>query len=92
MALSTQTMGATAFITSGVGCLGLLPSISAGFTVRTFPQIPKIKTNILKFAHTWVERTRGVAVLLQWESAAGTMQTSGETPESQRSGIRWPGS
>ena len=91
MALSTQKIGATAFITSGVGCRGLMPGDSAGFTVRTFPKIPKIKINILKYAHTWVERTRGVAVLLQRENAAGTVQTSGRAPGSQRSGTRWPG-
>ena len=37
MALSTQKIGATAFITSGIGCRGLLPGDGAGFTVRTFP-------------------------------------------------------
>ena len=68
MALSTQRTVATAFITSGIGCRGLLPGDSAGSTVRSFPQIPTVKTNILKHAHIWVERTRGVAVLLQWES------------------------
>ena len=91
MALSTQKIVATAFITSGIGCRGLLPGDGAGFMVRTFPQIPAVKTNILKFAHTWVERTRGVAVLLQCESVAGTMQTSGRMPKSQQSGTRWPG-
>ena len=91
MALSTKEMVATAFITSGTGCRGLLPGDGAGFTVRTFPQISKIKNNILKHAHIWVERTIGVAVLLQWESVAGTMHASGKTPESQRSGARWPG-
>ena len=50
MALSTQKIGATGFITSGVGCRGFLPGNSAGFTVRTFPQIPKILTIILKYA------------------------------------------
>ena len=91
MALSTRKVVATAFITSGIGCRGLFPGDSAEFTVRTFPQIPKVKTNILKHVHIWVERTRGAAVLLQWESVAGTMQASGETPESQRSGTRRPG-
>ena len=91
MAFSTQKIDATAFTTSGTGCGGLLPGDGAGYTVRTFPQIPKVKTNILKHAHTWVERTRGVAMLLQCESVAGTMQASEETPESKRSDTRWPG-
>ena len=92
MALSsTQKIVATAFITSGAGCRGLLPGDGPGFTVRTFPQIPKVKTNILKHVHIWVERTRSVAVLLQWESVPGTTQASGKTPQSQRSGPRWPG-
>ena len=91
MALSTPKIGATAFITSGIGCRGLLPGDSARFTVRTFPQIPRVKTNILKHAHIWAERTRGVVVLLQWKSAAGMMQTSGKAPESQRRDTRWPG-
>ena len=84
MAGWTKQIDATGFTTSGIGCRGILPGDSAGFTVHTFPQIPKENTNILKYAHTWVERTRGVAVLLQCESVAGTMQASGETPESQR--------
>ena len=92
MALSTQKMVAAAFTTSGTGCRGLLPGDGAGCMVRTFPLVQIVKNNILKYTHTWVERTRGVAMLLQWESAAGTMQTSRRTPESHRSGTRWPGS
>ena len=65
MALSTQKIVATAFSTSGTGCRGLLPGDGAGLAVRTFPQISKVKTNILKHVHIWVERTIGVAVLLQ---------------------------
>ena len=79
MALSDQKIVATAFIASVGGCRGLLPG-DAGFTVRTFPRIPKVKTNILEYAQIWVERTRGVALLLKWEGVAGTIQTSGKTP------------
>ena len=50
MALSTQTIVATAFIMSVTGYRGLLPRDGDGFTVRTFPQVPKVKTNILKYA------------------------------------------
>ena len=50
MALSTQKIVATAFITSSTGCRGLLPGDGAGFTDRKFPQIPKAKTNMLKNA------------------------------------------
>ena len=50
MALSTQKIIATAFATSDTGYRGLLPGDGAGYTVRTFPQIPKVKTNILKYA------------------------------------------
>ena len=82
MALSTQKIVATAFITNGTGCRGLLAGDGAGFTVHTFPHIRKVKASILKHAQTWVERTRGVAVLLQWKSVAGTVQRSGKTSES----------
>ena len=61
-------------------CRGVLPGDDTGFTVRTFPQTPRVITNILKHAQIWVERARGVAVLLQWESVAGTMQTLGGIP------------
>ena len=88
MALSTKTIDATAFITSSTGCCGLSPGDGARFTVRTFPRIPKVKTNVLKHAHIWVERTTGVAVLLSWESFAGTMQASAKSSESQRSVAR----
>ena len=63
MALSTQKIVATAFITSGTGFRGLMPGDGAGFTVRTFPQILKVKNNILKHAQIWAERTRGVVLL-----------------------------
>ena len=36
MARSSQKIIATAFITSGTGCRGLLPGDDAGFTVPTF--------------------------------------------------------
>ena len=36
MAILTQTKIATAFITSGTGCRGLLPGDGAGFTARAF--------------------------------------------------------
>ena len=38
------------------------------------------KTNILTHAHIWVERTRGIAVLLQWESAADTWRRQEKRP------------
>ena len=45
------------------------------------PPIPKVNTTILKYAKIWVQRTRGVAVLLQWGSVASTLQTLGKRPK-----------
>ena len=47
------------------------------------PQVTNGKNNILKYVQLWVERTRDVAVLLQWDTVAGKTQTSGEAPEGQ---------
>ena len=55
VALSAQEIVPTAFITRGTGCRGLLPGDDAGLTVRTFTQIPIVKTNILEYAQIWVE-------------------------------------
>ena len=43
MACSTQTIVATAFITSGTGCRWLLPGDNTGLTVRTFREYRKEK-------------------------------------------------
>ena len=50
MALSTRKIVDTEFITNGISCRGLFSGDGAGYAVRTFPHVPKVKTNILNYA------------------------------------------
>lgn len=58
----------------------VLAGDDAGIAVCTLPQLPKGKSIILKYVQLWIERTRGVAVLLQRDNVAGTTKTSEKRP------------